>query len=198
MTLANPQTKLVPGMFVRMRLQKTQGSLSRTALLVPSESLVRTGKRTLVMVVEDEGFRPVEVQVGREQNGQAEVLSGLSQGQKIVLSGQFLIDSEASLKGVEARLSSGQAKVSTGAAGPVHHTTALVEAVDGDIVTLTHPDIPSLKWPGMTMDFKLASATPNQPFVGSEIEIEFRMQDDDMPQIIRWQLHTSAVKGGAE
>lgn len=198
MTLANPEAKLVPGMFVRMQIQKAQGGPSRTALLVPSESLVRTGKRTLVMVVDDEGFRPVEVQVGREQNGQAEVLSGLSQGQKIVLSGQFLIDSEASLKGVEARLSSDQAKASTGVGGPVHHTTALVEAVDGDVITLTHPDIPSLKWPGMTMDFKLASAASNQPSVGNEIEIEFRMQEDDMPQIIRWQPHTSAAKGGAQ
>ncbi|MBM9995567.1 efflux RND transporter periplasmic adaptor subunit, partial [Pseudomonas aeruginosa] len=89
--------------FVQMQLS---GGQARPTLLVPSESLVRTGKRTLVMAVDNGSFRPVEVQVGREQNGQAEILSGLSQGQRIVLSGQFLIDSEASLKGVEARLSS--------------------------------------------------------------------------------------------
>jgi Cu(I)/Ag(I) efflux system membrane fusion protein len=102
MVLANPKGLLVPGMFVTMRLTDRQ---ARSALLVPSEALVRSGKRTLVMVVADGGgFRPTEVQVGMEQNGQSEMVSGLRQGQKIVLSGQFLIDSEASLKGVEARL----------------------------------------------------------------------------------------------
>ncbi|MBN0301269.1 efflux RND transporter periplasmic adaptor subunit, partial [Pseudomonas aeruginosa] len=79
MTLANPKGKLVPGMFVQMQLS---GGQARPTLLVPSESLVRTGKRTLVMAVDNGSFRPVEVQVGREQNGQAEILSGLSQGQR--------------------------------------------------------------------------------------------------------------------
>ncbi|MGQ0709410.1 MAG: efflux RND transporter periplasmic adaptor subunit [Rhodoferax sp.] len=106
MVLANPGARLVPGMSVQVLLS---GAPARPSLLVPSESLVRTGKRTLVMVVDNGAFRPVAVQVGREQAGQAEILSGLSQGQKIVLSGQFLIDSEASLKGVEARLSASDA-----------------------------------------------------------------------------------------
>ena len=100
MVLANPKGQLVPGMFVRMQIT---GGQARPSLLVPSEALLRTGKRTLVMVVENGSFRPVEVQTGLEQGGQVEIISGLSQGQKIVLSGQFLIDSEANLKGVEAR-----------------------------------------------------------------------------------------------
>ncbi|MBN0002079.1 efflux RND transporter periplasmic adaptor subunit, partial [Pseudomonas aeruginosa] len=49
MTLANPKGKLVPGMFVQMQLS---GGQARPTLLVPSESLVRTGKRTLVMAVD--------------------------------------------------------------------------------------------------------------------------------------------------
>ena len=93
---------------------------------------------------------------------------------------------------------SGQATATTSAAGPVHHTTALVEAVGGDVVTLTHPDIPSLKWPGMTMDFQLAPETSKRLSEGNEIEIEFRMREDDMPLIIRWQPHTRAAKGGAQ
>lgn len=99
-TLANPTGALVPGMFVQTQLR---GETARPSLLVPSEALVRTGTRTLVFAVENGGFRPIEVETGREQGGQAEILGGLSAGQKIVISGQFLIDSEASLKGVEAR-----------------------------------------------------------------------------------------------
>lgn len=102
MELANHKGQLVPGMFVQMRLAE---QTARSVLLVPSEALVRTGKRVLVMVAEEGAFRPVEVQIGAEQNGQSEVLSGLAKGQKIVLSGQFLIDSEANLNGIEARLS---------------------------------------------------------------------------------------------
>lgn len=200
MTLANPKGKLVPGMFVQMQLS---GGQPRPTLLVPSESLVRTGRRTLVMAVDNGAsgaFRPVEVQVGREQNGQAEILSGLSQGQKIVLSGQFLIDSEASLKGVEARLSSdGEAGPMGASATPqTYRTTARVEAVTGDTVTLTHPEIPALKWPGMTMDFKLAPDVSRKLSAGSEIDIEFRMREGDAPQIVQWQAQDGKQTGGKQ
>ncbi|MDR9095514.1 efflux RND transporter periplasmic adaptor subunit [Burkholderia multivorans] len=195
MVVANPKARLVPGMVVHMQLRAGQ---ARAALLVPSESLVRTGKRTLVIAVEDGAFRPVEVQVGREQNGQAEILSGLSQGQKIVLSGQFLIDSEASLKGMEARLSTDQTPGAVGAAPQTYRTTARVEAVAGDVLTLTHPEIPALKWPGMTMDFKLAPDVSKKPSAGSEIDIEFRMREGDAPQIVQWQARTGKSAGGAQ
>lgn len=204
MALVNPKGKLVPGMFVQMQLKPSAQGQARATLLVPSEALVRTGKRTLVMVVEEGAFRPVEVQVGREQNGQAEILSGLSQGQKIVLSGQFLIDSEASLKGVEARLSSPNGTNSE--AGPMganatpqtYRTTARVEAVTGDTVTLTHPEIPALKWPGMTMDFKLAPEVSKKLAAGSEIDIEFHMREGDAPQIVQWQAQDGKQTGGKQ
>lgn len=195
MVLANPKGKLVPGMFVQMQLS---GAQPHPALLVPSEALVRTGKRTLVMAVEEGAFRPVEVQVGRELNGQAEILSGLSQGQKIVLSGQFLIDSEASLKGVEARLSTDQAPGAASATPQTYHTTARVEAVAGETLTLTHPEIPALKWPGMTMDFNLPPDVSKKPVPGSEIDIEFRMQEGEAPQILQWQVRTGKQTGGAQ
>ncbi|MCQ9374783.1 efflux RND transporter periplasmic adaptor subunit [Methyloversatilis sp. XJ19-13] len=196
MVLANPTSKLVPGMFVQLQLTSDQ---ARPALLVPSEALVRTGKRTLVIAVEEDGtFRPTEVQVGHEQGGQTEILAGLAEGRKIVLSGQFLIDSEASLKGVEARLSSGEAQGPTSAAQPTYQTHARVEAVSGYTLTLTHPEIPALQWPGMTMEFKLAPepALPT-PSAGSEIDIEFRMRDGDAPQIVRWQARNGDRTGGA-
>ncbi len=59
----------------------------------------------VVMLAEDKGkFRPVEVEIGIETGGQTEVKRGLQAGQRVVVSSQFLIDSEASLKGIEARL----------------------------------------------------------------------------------------------
>jgi Cu(I)/Ag(I) efflux system membrane fusion protein len=100
--LANPQGKLVPGMFVQIDLAATK---TRPVLLVPSEAIIQTGMRTVVMVAEEGGrFRPVDVETGDEVDGQLEIRRGLSAGQRVVLSGQFLIDSEASLRGLSQRL----------------------------------------------------------------------------------------------
>jgi Cu(I)/Ag(I) efflux system membrane fusion protein len=111
--LANPKARLVPGMFVSMLFQDMHAN---KALLVPSEAVIMTGKRSVVMLAEGNGkFRSVEVEAGVESGGQTEIKRGLQAGQRVVVSAQFLIDSEASLKGVEARLNEAP---TTGAANP--------------------------------------------------------------------------------
>ena len=100
--LANSHGALVPGMFVQVLFTDLRAD---KALLVPTEAIIQTGQRTLVMLAEDNGrFRPVEIEIGIESGGQTEVKRGLQLGQRVVVSAQFLIDSEASLKGIEARL----------------------------------------------------------------------------------------------
>ena len=103
--LPNRAGRLRPGMFATVHLASDAGS----GLLVPSEAVIRTGKRNLVMVAGTGGrYRPVEVQVGREGGGKTQILAGLAEGQKVVSSGQFLLDSEASLSGVEPSPIGGQ------------------------------------------------------------------------------------------
>lgn len=98
--LPNRDGRLRPGMFAAV----TFGGVPKPALLIPTEAVIRTGRRTLVMLAQAGGrFQPAEVQIGREATGQSEVLAGLSEGEEIVSSGQFLIDSEASLSGIGAR-----------------------------------------------------------------------------------------------
>ena len=98
--LRNRGGRLRPGMFASVKL----GSSGRSALLVPSEAVIRTGTRTLVMLALPDGrYRPAEVRTGREGGGMTEVLAGLGAGEKVVASGQFLLDSEASLTGIAAR-----------------------------------------------------------------------------------------------
>ncbi|TXH04473.1 MAG: efflux RND transporter periplasmic adaptor subunit [Nevskiaceae bacterium] len=93
---------LKPGMFAEVLLGQGQ---TRDALVVPSEALIRTGTRTTVIVAEAEGrFRPVEVKLGMQHGGHTEILEGLSEGQHVVASGQFLIDSEANLRGAFNKL----------------------------------------------------------------------------------------------
>jgi len=100
--LANPKRELLPGMFVTV--QFAPAALA-DVLLVPSEAVIETGTRRVVMLAEgDARFRRVNVETGAQGGGQTEIRSGLTVGQKVVVSGQFLIDSEASLKATEARL----------------------------------------------------------------------------------------------
>ena len=116
--LANPKGALVPGMFVQMQFIDLRAT---SVLRVPTEAIVQTGKRSVVMLAEEGEnsgrFRPVEVETGLESGGQTEVRSGLQAGQRVVVSAQFLIDSEARLKGVEARLNPAPVPAHTGASG---------------------------------------------------------------------------------
>jgi Cu(I)/Ag(I) efflux system membrane fusion protein len=98
--LPNRDVRLKPGMFATVHL----AGATRPALSVPSEAVIRTGARALVMLAGPGGrFQPVEVQVGREAGDRSEILAGLAEGDKVVASGQFLIDSEASLAGLQVR-----------------------------------------------------------------------------------------------
>jgi len=98
--LANAEGRLRPGMTAQVRLNRSTG---QDSLWVPSEAVIRTGKRALVMLAEEAGhYRPVEVRLGEENDGKTVILQGLEEGQKVVTSGQFLLDSEASLKGIVA------------------------------------------------------------------------------------------------
>lgn len=98
--LLNRGGRLRPGIFATVHLGGEGGS----GLLVPSEAVIRTGKRDLVMIAGPGGrYRPVEVRLGRGGGGRTEILAGLAEGQKVVASGQFLLDSEASLGGIDAK-----------------------------------------------------------------------------------------------
>lgn len=103
-SMDNSESKLAPGMFVSLDFE---GQPQQAQLVVPSEAVIVTGERSVVIVARHGGgFDVAEVTVGTEVDGKTAVLSGLEEGQSIVLSGQFLIDSEASLRSAVSRLSS--------------------------------------------------------------------------------------------
>jgi Cu(I)/Ag(I) efflux system membrane fusion protein len=152
--LPNRGGRLRPGMFATVSF----GGSAQPALLVPSEALIRTGKRTLVMLALDKGrYRPAEVQIGRESGGNIEILAGLAEGEKIVASGQFLIDSEASLSGVQARPIGGGAPIAAkpAATAALYETVGKIEQISANSVTLSHEPVPAIGWPAMTMTFQL-------------------------------------------
>lgn len=96
--LPNRDGKLRPGQSARVQLA---GGGEETALAVPTEAVIRTGQRALVVVAGDGGrYRPQEVALGPELGDKTVIRAGLSEGQQVVASGQFLVDSEASLLGI--------------------------------------------------------------------------------------------------
>lgn len=106
--LRNENGLLVPGMFAELFFQFEAGN---DVPLVPTDAIVATGSDTRVIVARSEGgFEPVRVRMGRSSGGRTEILSGLKGGERVVVSGQFLIDSEASLSGALDRLDAFQPK----------------------------------------------------------------------------------------
>jgi membrane fusion protein, copper/silver efflux system len=200
--LANPGGRLVPGMFANVNFAPVQAN---DALLVPTEAVIQTGKRTVVIVGEGDGrFTPVDVEIGSESNGKTEVRKGLAEGQKVVVSGQFLIDSEASLRGTTNRMaaSADATDATAAAAGKVtHRTTGVVESIDAGEVTLSHQAVPTLGWGPMTMSFTLADRQlASRIAVGQKVAFEFRATAKGAYEIVSispdsTNASTSAVPG---
>jgi Cu(I)/Ag(I) efflux system membrane fusion protein len=149
--LANPGGDLKPGMFAIVNFTP---AVRKEILVIPSEAVIQTGRRSVVVVAQADGkFAPVEVQTGMEANGQTEIKKGLEAGQKVVVSGQFLIDSEASLRASESRMGEATPAPSQDS---FHKGTGKVLSVDAPSghVELEHDPIASLQWPAMSMGFQ--------------------------------------------
>lgn len=181
--LQNPARQLLPGMFVSVRFEAGAGA---ERLLVPTEALIRTGTRTVAMVQTGQGgFSPIEVKTGSAAGGQTEVIEGLKAGQKIVVSGQFLIDSEASLRGTTERMTgapsapTSSASSTAAAAGPEHQGVGRIEAVSNQSMTISHGPIPSAQWGAMTMEFAAPPTGMPKGFkAGDQVRFRFRLDND--------------------
>jgi Cu(I)/Ag(I) efflux system membrane fusion protein len=179
--LANTDGSLLPGQLMRIRLE---ASSPTSRLVVPTEAIITSGKRSVVLVADKaNNMQPVVVTLGRESGGDTEITGGLTEGQRVVASGQFLIDSEASLKGILPKFSESAkptpAPTNIKASGPTLHGVAKVEKVSPDSLTLSHQPIPELQWGAMTMDF--SKPQPNS-FTnikqGQNVEFSFKQGDD--------------------
>jgi|APAra7269097235_1048549.scaffolds.fasta_scaffold00107_29 Cu(I)/Ag(I) efflux system membrane fusion protein len=184
--LPNRDGRLKPGMFATVSFDTT----GRPALLAPSEAVIRTGTRAVVMLAVDGGrFQAVEVRTGGEAGGQTEILSGLSAGHRIVASGQFLVDSEASLAGLQVRplpasgppVPTDSMSMAKSPASPpmkpakpaLLETTGRIEQITGDGVTLSHGPVPAIGWPPMTMTFHADPMLLKGLKVGDQVSFGF-------------------------
>lgn len=100
--LDNPDLLLKPEMFATVTIHVNR---QQDAVVVPSEAVVRSGKREQVFVVRGPGkFEPREVKLGVTSEGLIQILEGVSPGEEVVTSSQFLIDSESKLREATAKM----------------------------------------------------------------------------------------------
>lgn len=172
--LSNKDGRLRPSMYANVELS---GQV-HDALSIPSEAVIATGTRKVVIVKLKNGFHPVDVTTGQESDNTTEIIQGLLEGDEVVASGQFLIDSEASLSGVLSKLSQQYEKdgamsdmemekptmedmsnmkmpEKTSQKMPVGHGKVMAIDTKSGKVTLEHEPISELGWPSMTMGFSV-------------------------------------------
>ncbi len=101
----NPDELLKANMYADVKIFTKP---KRKVLIIPRESLIRTGEGDRVIIALGDGkFKPVTVKVGIESNNKIEILHGLKEGDEVVVSSQFLIDSESNLRASLLRMSGG-------------------------------------------------------------------------------------------
>jgi Cu(I)/Ag(I) efflux system membrane fusion protein len=159
MELPNPGLLLKPAMYGEVEL--AAGDARARVLAIPDSAVLDSGTRQAVLVRRGEGlFEPRTVKLGMRADGYIEVLEGLEAGEQVVVRANFLIDAESNLKAAFESFGGHAGHGAAGAAQPAaqrHKGSGTVEAVDAKagVLEIAHGPIPSLRWPAMTMEFKV-------------------------------------------
>ena len=164
--LSNPGLLLKPGMFAQVELPV---AAKGQAVTVPLSAVIDSGTRQIVLVQAKEGrYEPREVKLGARSDNYVEVVDGVKDGEQVVVAANFLIDAESNLKaaiGSFGHASHGgkpaQTEATPGASVAAgHKASGSIEDIDAKAgtVSISHGPIESLKWPAMTMEFKVANA----------------------------------------
>lgn len=163
--LNNPKGVLKPAMFANVQIAVGKGS---KVLTVPTSAVIDSGARQVVLVRLAEGrFEPRVVALGNRSDNYVEVRDGVVEGEQVVTSANFLLDSESNLKAALGGMNE-RTVPSASAVSPAqpehksvgHQAQGTLDGINSDgTVSITHGPIKSLDWPGMTMDFALANSS---------------------------------------
>ncbi|HAT1821742.1 TPA: efflux RND transporter periplasmic adaptor subunit [Legionella pneumophila] len=156
----NPDNQLKPNMYVRIViLTKPKANV----LNIPLEALIRSSQGDRVIVALGQGrFEVRSVTVGIEAENQVEIISGLKRDEQVVISGQFLLDSESNLKAGLERLQNPKEnindQVSTASSDKIIEAFGTIKEVNPvkHSLTIQHDPIPTLNWPAMEMNFSVS------------------------------------------
>ncbi len=177
--LANPGLLLKPGMFAQVELGV---SAKAKVITVPLSAVIDSGTRQIILLAQGDGrFTPREVKLGARSDNYVEVLDGVKEGELVVVAANFLIDAESNLKAAIAGFGAAPpAPAATASASAVkgagHQAQGVIDSIDAkdNSVNLRHGPVASLKWPAMTMEFKLANAALLKDLkAGDQVSVEF-------------------------
>lgn len=174
----NEEGEFKPNMFAQIAIHTTG---DEQVLLIPKEALIRTGNQDRVVLALGEGsFKSVAVSVGRYDSESVEIIEGVHDGEKVVSSAQFLLDSESSKSSDFKRMNSDVDEADASMPSSVW-VQASIESMMADhkMLTLAHEAIPEWEWPEMTMDF-IASDSVDFSLLseGMSLHVEVTKEDN--------------------
>lgn len=166
----NESGALKPNMFAQVELDTQQNGES---LIVPKDAVIRTGDNDRVVLALDEGsFKSVAVELGRVDDQYSEILSGIDAGERVVVSAQFLLDSESSKASDFKRMDHGDQMNDGPTSGWTSGTINEVN-MDDRTINLSHERIEAFNMMGMTMNFVVAEDVDiNTLKEGMTLEVE--------------------------
>lgn len=169
----NADGQLKPNMFAQVAIHS--GSKEKL-LVIPREALIRTGQQDrVVLALAGGSYKSIEVKVGRLDQNSVEIIKGLKEGEKVVTSAQFLLDSESSKTSDFKRMNHEEEQPhSVWVAGKIKSVMK-----DNRMATIEHEAIEAWGWPEMIMDFQVSDEVDFEPLrAGTELHMEITKGDD--------------------
>jgi Cu(I)/Ag(I) efflux system membrane fusion protein len=195
----NPGELLKPNMFAHVSIHADPRA---GVLAVPRDAVIRDGEGERVILALGAGrFAPRPVVTGIESEGLVEILEGLAEGEEVVVSAQFLLDSEASLKASFRRMEPAPAALAESKPEPARSRVigaGRIVAIDTAARTLRidHAPLPEIGWPAMIMDFAVAEGvqlTGISP--GSRVRFELESGADGRYRVAAITAHGDSARG---
>jgi Cu(I)/Ag(I) efflux system membrane fusion protein len=190
----NPKERLKPNMYARVSIY---GRLKPNALSIPREALIRApGRDRVVMAIGNGQFHVHEVMTGMESGEYVEILAGISEGDEIVTSAQFLIDSEASIAGSIKRLDAITHLPEEQKLEAVFANGRVDEVNAGERrIRVSHGPIDSLGWPSMTMVFEVKPGVNLEPVQAGQ-DIRFSLVQEHAGEYVIERIYSGGNGSG--
>ena len=179
----NDNRNLKPNMFAQVVIH---AQAKDNILLIPNESVIRTGSMNrAVLALGDGRYKSVKIKTGRSNDNYTEILLGLNDGDQVVTSAQFLLDSESSKTSDFKRMNHASDTDKDLLAAVWVDAEINTIMPDHRMVNLSHNAIPLWGWPEMTMDFTVVSEVDiNKMKPGSKLQVSIKKNISDNYEIV--------------
>ncbi|MEZ9605212.1 efflux RND transporter periplasmic adaptor subunit [Vibrio sp. 10N.261.55.A10] len=187
---SNPHGELKPNMFANIALKPIS---DEAVLTIPRSSVIHSGGMTRVVMSEGSGkYRSARIEVGREAGEKIEVLQGLEQGESIVTSAHFMLDSESSQSADLSRINGVEEEAET-----VWANGEISDVMQGcRMVTINHQPVPEWDWPGMVMNFTFVEGLDMSDVQrGKAIDFEMRKTESGQYEVVDYKVNKHKIAG---